>query len=333
MSRSPRSRSRRRCSADGWSSVQNRFSPVYRKSMPELEYCGAHGIAFLPWSPLGGIGNGEAVFAEQQVFADVAAELGVSPQQVTLAWELALGEHVIPIPGCSRPASIADSARAAELELTLRATGPAVREPAGHLRAPLTRGDRSGRGPRGQRPLVQVAPAEPGGLGDLAAGILQPDAVGHERRAPARSPSGRSASGSAAPSTTTQISPFTPAGGPLRQFGGGAALDLLEQSSSARGTTATRPVAAERGRDIREARRRAGSATRRTPWCAARRASAASALRRSPPLRGRNPSKQNRSVGSPDTRERGQHRGRSGQRGHRAPRRRPRPPRAGSPGR
>jgi diketogulonate reductase-like aldo/keto reductase len=30
---------------------------------------------------------------------------------------LALGEHVIPIPGCSRPASIADSARAPELEL------------------------------------------------------------------------------------------------------------------------------------------------------------------------------------------------------------------------
>ena len=99
-------------------SVQNRFSPVNRKSMPQLEYCGANGIAFLPWSPLGGIGNGEAVFAEQHVFADVAAELGVSPQQVALAWELALGEHVIPIPGCSRPASIADSACAAELALT-----------------------------------------------------------------------------------------------------------------------------------------------------------------------------------------------------------------------
>ncbi|MEO7006270.1 MAG: aldo/keto reductase [Terrimesophilobacter sp.] len=99
-------------------SVQNRFSPVYRKSMPQLEYCGANGIAFLPWSPLGGIGNGEAVFAEHRVFSDVAAELGVSPQRVTLAWELALGEHVIPIPGCSRPASIIDSAAATELTLT-----------------------------------------------------------------------------------------------------------------------------------------------------------------------------------------------------------------------
>jgi aryl-alcohol dehydrogenase-like predicted oxidoreductase len=99
-------------------SVQNRFSPVYRASMPELEYCGEHGLAFLPWSPLGGIGNGRSVFAEQRVFAEVAAELGVSPQRVALAWELSLGDHVIPIPSCSRPASIADSAAAADLTLT-----------------------------------------------------------------------------------------------------------------------------------------------------------------------------------------------------------------------
>ena len=38
--------------------------------------------------------------------------------QVTLAWELALAPVVIPIPGASRPASIQDSAKAAELELT-----------------------------------------------------------------------------------------------------------------------------------------------------------------------------------------------------------------------
>jgi aryl-alcohol dehydrogenase-like predicted oxidoreductase len=42
---------------------------------------------------------------------------GVSPQQVVLAWLLALGPTVIPIPGSSRPETIADSARAAELTL------------------------------------------------------------------------------------------------------------------------------------------------------------------------------------------------------------------------
>ena len=43
---------------------------------------------------------------------------GVSPQQVCLAWLLARGEHVIPIPGASRPASVVDSLAAADLVLT-----------------------------------------------------------------------------------------------------------------------------------------------------------------------------------------------------------------------
>ena len=98
-------------------SVQNRFSPIFRSSRPELDYCVANDIAFLPWSPLGGIGRGDAVF-DSSAFAEVGTELGVSPQQVALAWELALGETVIPIPGASRPASIEDSARAADLALS-----------------------------------------------------------------------------------------------------------------------------------------------------------------------------------------------------------------------
>ena len=36
-------------------------------------------------------------------FAEVATEVGASPQQVTLAWMLAKGSRVIPIPGSSRP--------------------------------------------------------------------------------------------------------------------------------------------------------------------------------------------------------------------------------------
>jgi aryl-alcohol dehydrogenase-like predicted oxidoreductase len=98
-------------------SVQNRFSPIFQSSRPELDYTVANGMAFLPWSPLGGIGRGDQVF-DSSSFAEVGAELGVSPQQVALAWELSLGDSVIPIPGASRPASIEDSARAAELVLS-----------------------------------------------------------------------------------------------------------------------------------------------------------------------------------------------------------------------
>ena len=98
-------------------SVQNRFSPIFRSSRPELDYTVANGMAFLPWSPLGGIGNGSDVF-DSSAFAAVGAEVGASPQQVALAWELSLGDSVIPIPGASRPASIADSALASELVLS-----------------------------------------------------------------------------------------------------------------------------------------------------------------------------------------------------------------------
>ena len=99
-------------------SVQNQFSPAYRSSQGELDYCVEHEIAFLPWSPLGGIGRGDEVFAAGSVFTEVALELDVSPQRVALAWELSLGHCVVPIPGASRPATITDSAGAAELVLS-----------------------------------------------------------------------------------------------------------------------------------------------------------------------------------------------------------------------
>ena len=99
-------------------SVQNQFSPRFRSSEGELDYCAEHEIAFLPWSPLGGIGRAGGVGADHSAIAIVAGDLGVSAQQVTLAWELALQHCTIPIPGASRPASIRNSALAADLVLT-----------------------------------------------------------------------------------------------------------------------------------------------------------------------------------------------------------------------
>ncbi|GEL95982.1 aldo/keto reductase [Cellulomonas composti] len=99
-------------------SVQNQFSPAFRSSLGELEHCAALGIAFLPWSPLGGISRAGEVGSRHAAFQRVADEHGVSPQRVTLAWELALAPVVVPIPGASRPASIQDSVHAADLVLT-----------------------------------------------------------------------------------------------------------------------------------------------------------------------------------------------------------------------
>jgi aryl-alcohol dehydrogenase-like predicted oxidoreductase len=99
-------------------SVQNEFSPAYRDSQPELLHCNEQGIAFLPWSPLGGIGSAGDLGERNRAFSQVAEEYGVSPQRVALAWELALAPNVIPIPGASRPETIKDSLGAAELELS-----------------------------------------------------------------------------------------------------------------------------------------------------------------------------------------------------------------------
>jgi aryl-alcohol dehydrogenase-like predicted oxidoreductase len=99
-------------------SVQNQFSPRFRSSQGELEHCEKLGIAFIPWSPLGGIGRADDIERTHPAFAAVATEAGISPQQVTLAWMLAKGSRVVPIPGSSRPETAVSSAAAAAVTLT-----------------------------------------------------------------------------------------------------------------------------------------------------------------------------------------------------------------------
>jgi len=103
---------------DALVSVQNQFSPGWRSSADELAHCAKHGLAWLPWSPFGGVGSAGSLDAQAPAFAEVAGELGVSVYRVTLAWHLAQAEVVVPIPGASRPESIQDSAAAAEVTLT-----------------------------------------------------------------------------------------------------------------------------------------------------------------------------------------------------------------------
>ena len=98
--------------------VQNEFSPRFLSSMGELELCGELGIAFLPWSPLGGMGDASSLGERFPAFLAVADARGISAQQVALAWELGLGTHVIPIPGCRRRFTAESSAAAADIELT-----------------------------------------------------------------------------------------------------------------------------------------------------------------------------------------------------------------------
>ena len=49
---------------DALVSVQNQFSPKFRSSKPEIEVCDELGLAFLPWSPLGGLSDAKELADE-----------------------------------------------------------------------------------------------------------------------------------------------------------------------------------------------------------------------------------------------------------------------------
>jgi aryl-alcohol dehydrogenase-like predicted oxidoreductase len=111
-------------------SVQNEFSPRYRADVDVLDRCTELGIAFLPWSPLGGADQARDVGSLYSEFAVVGEEVGATPQETVLAWLLALSPVIIPIPGATRPATIDSIVRALSVQLSdeqfarLQATAP-----------------------------------------------------------------------------------------------------------------------------------------------------------------------------------------------------------------
>jgi aryl-alcohol dehydrogenase-like predicted oxidoreductase len=125
-------------------SVQSELSLWTRDPLAGvLPHCEAHGIAFLPFSPLGrGFLAGrfssfdelpqddfrrrlprfqqEALRANLAIVdrvQQVAERVGVSPAQVALAWVLARGRYVVPIPGTKTPRYLTDNAGAADVQL------------------------------------------------------------------------------------------------------------------------------------------------------------------------------------------------------------------------
>jgi aryl-alcohol dehydrogenase-like predicted oxidoreductase len=125
--------------------VQSELSLWTRDALPEvLPFCAANGIAFVPFSPLGrGFLTGRLTSREELEEGDarrnwprfeqealeanraivdavqrVAARHGAAPGQIALAWTLAQGEHVVPIPGTKRFPYLEENAAAADVELT-----------------------------------------------------------------------------------------------------------------------------------------------------------------------------------------------------------------------
>jgi aryl-alcohol dehydrogenase-like predicted oxidoreductase len=98
--------------------VQNAFSIVNRGDQPVLDLCGEHGIAYVPYFPLGSAyTGGPKVLAADPAIASVAAKHGASAAQVALAWLLAHDDRVLLIPGTGSVAHLEDNLAAGDVVL------------------------------------------------------------------------------------------------------------------------------------------------------------------------------------------------------------------------
>lgn len=98
-------------------SVQNEWSPRFRGEAEVLTMCTAQGIAFLPWSPLGGSTQAHDIGDRYTEFTVVGQEVGATAQEVILAWLLDTSPVMIPIPGATRPTTIDSIVRSLEISL------------------------------------------------------------------------------------------------------------------------------------------------------------------------------------------------------------------------
>src|SRR4051812_7498507 len=125
-------------------SVQSEGSLWTRDAFAEVvPWCAAHGAAFLPFAPLGrGFLTGRlqpqefppgdfrknnprfqrdamaANLALVERVQAIAERRDATPAQIALAWLLAHGEHIVPIPGTKRRSRLEENAAAVDVELT-----------------------------------------------------------------------------------------------------------------------------------------------------------------------------------------------------------------------
>jgi pyridoxine 4-dehydrogenase len=101
----------------GIACVQNAYSLLDRSGEPLLDLCREHGVAWVPYFPLGSAFPGMAKVTEHPAVVTAAESLGATPAQVGLAWLLAHDPHTLLIPGTSNPDHLADNIATANVDL------------------------------------------------------------------------------------------------------------------------------------------------------------------------------------------------------------------------
>jgi aryl-alcohol dehydrogenase-like predicted oxidoreductase len=93
--------------------VQNYYNLAHRADDALIDDLGRHGIAYVPFFPLGGFTP-----LQSSTLTDVAAQHRVTPMQVALAWLLRRAPNILLIPGTSSVAHLRENLAAVQLTLS-----------------------------------------------------------------------------------------------------------------------------------------------------------------------------------------------------------------------
>jgi pyridoxine 4-dehydrogenase len=92
--------------------VQNYYNLAHRADDALIDELASHGIAYVPFFPLGGFTP-----LQSSTLSDVAQRLRATPMQVALAWLLRRASNILLIPGTSSVAHLRENLAVAELDL------------------------------------------------------------------------------------------------------------------------------------------------------------------------------------------------------------------------
>ena len=92
--------------------VQNHYNLVRRADEALIGDLAHHGIAYVPFFPLGGFTP-----LQSAELSDIAASLGATPMQVALAWLLHRSPNILLIPGTSSRKHLRENLQAAQLQI------------------------------------------------------------------------------------------------------------------------------------------------------------------------------------------------------------------------
>lgn len=98
--------------------VQNQYNLAHRTDDALIDKLARDGVAYVPFFPLGGFNP-----LQSSTLSNVAARLGATPMQVTLAWLLHRASNILLIPGTSSVEHLRENLAAAELNLPEDAIG------------------------------------------------------------------------------------------------------------------------------------------------------------------------------------------------------------------